>query len=281
MRAINLIPPDARRGDSGPMRAGIVSYVLIGALAVGLLAVIGLGFTSKQISDREAEVENLNVQLTEATERAQALKSFADFRALQESRTATVASLAQSRFDWQRVMNELALIIPDDVWLVQLGGSVSPAAKVEDGPDVQIRDQAPGPALELVGCATSQDAVAGFIAALEDIDGVTRVGLQSSGREVEDNPAETGSNATSVAGDSAEGEDNDECRTREFIHKFELAVAFDAVPTPATATEAPGVPAPAAPATGGASGSLASSGSPPSSAESQASDVPATPVPGG
>jgi Tfp pilus assembly protein PilN len=254
MRAVNLIPPDARRGDRAPMRTGVVSYVLIGALALALLAVIALAFTSKQISDRESEVAGLEQELADATARAQSLSSFASFRAIQETRQATVASLAQSRFDWERVMNELSLVIPSDIWLSQLGGSVSTAAEVEDGPEVAIRDSVIGPALELVGCGTGQEAVAGFVADLEDIDGVTRVGVSSSERPTEDPAEEGGGGATAVESDSAES--SDECRTRDFITKFEIVVAFDAVPVPETATTAPGVPAPAAPSTE-SSGALA------------------------
>ncbi len=237
MRPVNLIPPDERRGQGAQLRAGTVSYVLLGALAAALLAVVVLGFTSKQVSDREAEVTQLNQELEAATARAQSLSAFATFRATQESRTATVSSLAQSRFDWERVMNELALILPADVWLTELTGTVSPAVQLENGADVQLRDSVVGPALEIVGCAPGQDSVAGFVADLEDIDGVTRVGVASSERPEVD--SETGSEVTA---DSAT-ETVDDCRTRDFISKFEIVVAFDAVPVPGTATAAPSVPA--------------------------------------
>ena len=32
---------------------------------------------------------------------------------------ATVTSLADSRFDWERVMRELSLVLPADVWLTE------------------------------------------------------------------------------------------------------------------------------------------------------------------
>ncbi|MBA2545472.1 MAG: PilN domain-containing protein [Solirubrobacterales bacterium] len=239
MRAVNLIPPEEQRGDRAPMRAGIVSYVVVGALALGLLLVIATALTGKQISDKKAEKQQLEQELTEATARAESLRAFADFRAVQESRTATVSSLAQSRFDWERVLRELALTIPGDVWLVSLTGTVSPAVSLENGAEIPVRDSVAGPALELVGCAPSQDAVAAMIAALEDIDGVTRVGVGSSER-----PDDSQNSAPTP------GEQNDDCRTRDFISKFELVAAFDAVPAPPTATAAPAVPAPLSPPPG-------------------------------
>ncbi len=234
MRPVNLIPPDERGSDRGAMRTGAFSYVLIGGLAVFLLGVIALAFTSKQVSDRQSEVTQLQVQAQQAEAKAQSLQAFANFRAVQQQRSDTVTSLAQSRFDWQRVINELARVIPSNVWLTQMAGSVSPAVSVSDGPDISIRDTIPGPALEMVGCAPSQDAVAGLISSLEEIDGVTRVGVQQSQKS--DDAAASG--VTSASGQ----ETNSECRTHDFITKFEIVVAFDAVPAPGAATSSPSVP---------------------------------------
>lgn len=243
MRPVNLIPAEEQRSSAGrgPMRTGGAAYVVLGALALGLIGVIAMAVTSKQISDQEQRVQSLEQDLAAQTTRAQSLRAFADFRAVQEARTATVSSLAQSRFDWERVLRELSLIIPSDVWLLKMTGSVNPAVQIEGGADVQIRSTIPGPALEIVGCAPSQDAVAGFVAALEDIDGVTRVGLGASERPDAENGAE-------VSSASADGQSED-CRTRRTIYQFEIAVAFDAVPAPPTATSAPSVPAPVAPPT--------------------------------
>jgi Tfp pilus assembly protein PilN len=237
MRPVNLIPPDERGSDRGAMRTGAFSYVLIGALALALLGMIALAFTSKQVSDRKSEVNTLQAQEQQAEAKAQSLQAFANFRAVQQQRSTTITSLAQSRFDWQRVINELARVIPSNVWLVQLSGTVNPQVAVTDAPEIQIRDDVPGPALELVGCATTQDAVAGLVSALEEIDGVTRVGLQTSDKE-DDSGSIGGASVTSGSGQ----ETNSECRTNTRIPKFEIVVAFDAVPTPGGAVTDPSVP---------------------------------------
>jgi Tfp pilus assembly protein PilN len=237
MRPVNLIPSDERRGDRAAMRTGVFSYVLIGALAAAVLGVAALALTSKQIKDRKSEVAQLQVQEQQAQAKAQSLTAFTQFRAAQQARSDTVNSLASSRFDWQRVMNEFARVIPSNVWFVKISGTVDPTVSVADGPDIQSRESIPGPALELQGCATGQDAVAGLIASLEDIDGVTRVGLDSSGKS--DDPQDSAA-AAPTGGDSASG--NTDCQTREFIAQFKIIVAFDEVPTPATATTSPSVP---------------------------------------
>ena len=71
MKSVNLIPPDARRGDGTKMRTGGVPYVVLGGLGLVLLLIIVLAITSKQVSDKEAEVASLNQELQTKTAEAQ------------------------------------------------------------------------------------------------------------------------------------------------------------------------------------------------------------------
>jgi Tfp pilus assembly protein PilN len=233
MRPVNLIPAEERRDGHGPMRTGPVPYLLVGALVAALVGVTALVLTSNQISDRKDEVVQLKREDAAAAARAERLAAYTQFRTLHEQRVATVTSLADSRFDWERVMRELSLILPKNVWLVSLNATASPEAGVagsggSGGSGSDLRGSVPGPALEISGCASGQEAVAGFITALKDIDGVTRVGVQSS----------------ELSEQTSGGSVGEDCRTRDFIAKFEIVVAFDAAPVPATAsaTEAPTAP---------------------------------------
>jgi Tfp pilus assembly protein PilN len=238
MRPINLIPPDDQAGRM-QARAGALSYVVLGVLAAILLAVTLMVLTNNRISDAKSEVTALEQERDAAQARAESLSAFAEFRSMQEQRTATVVSLAQSRFDWERVLREFALVLPEDVWLVQLEGSVSPGVSLTDGAEISIREGVAGPALEIVGCAASQDAVGGFVAALRDIDGVTRATVAKSERpELSES---TG------AASSQDASSDDDCRTRDFITRFEIVAAFDGVPATAAAPESADAAAPAAP----------------------------------
>jgi Tfp pilus assembly protein PilN len=241
MRPVNLIPPEDRRGDRAATRTGALPYLVLGGLAAALVAVTAVVYTGSQISDREANVAELEIREREASARAEALRPYAEFASLSAAREATVTSLSQSRFDWERVMRELSLVLPSDVWLTELTGSVAPGITIEGGADVKLRDSVSGPALAIVGCAASHEAVAGFLEALKDIDGVTRVGIATDERDA--------SSATPQA--SSSGSQTD-CRTRKFISRFEIVAAFDAVPTPeaSAAPVAPASPAPAPASTG-------------------------------
>jgi Tfp pilus assembly protein PilN len=252
MRPVNLIPPNERRGDAAPLRMGNLIYVLTGGLALLLLLIVAVALTGKQVSQRETQKASLEAELQQTTARAQSVQAFTAFRTVQQERSDTVASLAQSRFDWARILQEVSLVLPSDVTLSSLKGTVSPDVQMESGgagggaEGSDLRSQVAGPALEIVGCAPSQDAVAGFISALEDIDGVTRVGMDSSKLPDQSAGGEDAATAGSSGGSGASGE----CQSGPNTAKFQLIAAFDAVATPAAATTSPSVPSPT-PATGG------------------------------
>jgi Tfp pilus assembly protein PilN len=232
MRPVNLIPPEDRRGDHAPLRAGSLSYVVIGGIAAVLVAVVALVLTQNSITDRENEIAQLEVARDAAAQRAEALAPYAEFASLQEQRELTISSLAQSRFDWERVLRELALIVPADIALNSLEGTTSGESEGETESTAGVVG---APSMVMAGCAPSHDAVAAFVAALEDIDGVTRVGLENSTTSGEAAAADSGV-------ESGEG-----CASPDKSTSFALTAVFDGVAVPADAAAAPAGP-PATPA---------------------------------
>jgi Tfp pilus assembly protein PilN len=214
MRPINLIPTEERPGSRKQLRSGPLAYIVVGALAAAVIAITALVLTGNSISDKKAEVAQLQVEQEEITAKAQSLSAYTQFASVSEQRLATITELADSRFDWARILHELSLVIPGDVQLTSLAGNVSAGAG-GGGAGVGLRSAIAGPALEMAGCTTSQAEVAAFIEALKDIDGVTRVGFQGSATSGE------GSNAASAG--TCEGG-----RTTQ----FQLVAAFDAAPIP-------------------------------------------------
>ena len=184
MRPVNLIPPEDRRGDHAPLRAGALSYAIVGILAAALIGVVAIVLTGNKISESEAELSSLEARQAQAEQVAQDLAPYGKFASLSQSRSETVSSLARSRFDWQRVLHELALVIPQGVWLESMTGTVTPGVSLgsDSGSATQGSADASitGPSLLIEGCADGQKSVARFLAAMKDIDGVTRVGMQHS-----------------------------------------------------------------------------------------------------
>jgi Tfp pilus assembly protein PilN len=233
VRPVNLIPPEERRGDRAPSRTGSFPQLIVVALALVLAGVTGVVLTNNQISDREADVATLEAREAETQARAEALRPYAEFASVQEARQATVTSLAQSRFDWERVLRELAIVLPNDIWLTKLSGTVGPQVQLDQAAATSIGEDVAGPALQMVGCGASHEAVARFIEALRDIDGVTRVGLGKSTRPDQ------------ADGGAVSGGTDEDCRTREFITQFEIVAAFDGVAVAPVEAPAPVTPTPA------------------------------------
>ena len=247
MRPINLIPEEERRGTTAKLRSGPLAYLLLGGLIAVLAGVSMLVVTGNEVSEKKAEVTELKSEVASAEARATELAAYTQFHEVHEQRVATVTNLAKSRFDWEKVMRQLALVLPDDVWLTDLTGSVRPDV---GGGGSGLRQGVPGPALELNGCASSQEGVAGFISVLKDIDGVTRVGMQSSGLGGAGTESSGGGAAESV---SATGS----CKKKSMA-QFQMVIAFDAAPIP-EATSGEGVEVAPAPAPEGEGESEAAS----------------------
>jgi Tfp pilus assembly protein PilN len=220
VRPVNLIPREERGGVRRPLRGGPLAYIVLGCLLAALGAVTVLVVTDNQIADSKEEIATLNSQIAAAEAQAADAAAYTQFHQLAEQRVTTVANLADSRFDWERVMRELALILPEDIWLTNLTASVKPG--LADSSASGLRDAVPGPALQLNGCGDGQESVARFVSSLKEIEGVTRVGVQSS--------ALTGGASEGGASSTASGS----CEGGDFIAQFQLVVAFDAAPIPTT-----------------------------------------------
>lgn len=221
------------------MRTGPLPYIVLGGLVALLVGVAVLVMTGNQISERKDQIVSLKREDKAAQERAEKLVAFVQLAEMRRQRVETISSLADSRFDWERVMRELSKILPADVWLTNLNASASSAGgeggEGGGGEGSGLRASIAGPALEIEGCAKGQEGVAGFVTALKEIDGVTRVGVESSAIPPEGAGAESGGG----------GAGGSECQTHDFIAKFRIVIAFDAAPVPETEpTEAEAVVAP-------------------------------------
>lgn len=218
MRPVDLTPPEQRAGSRPPTRTGPLPYMLLTLLVLVLLGVVAIVFTNNEIADAQSDKQNLEYELQRLSVEANELAPYVDFATVSATRSETVRALATSRFDWHRVMQELSLVLPEDVWLVNLTATVGPGVSLPNAAQVGNRAEVDSPAIQMIGCGASQTKVAEFLAALEDIDGVTRVGLVSSQRR-----------APGAGSDAGGGND---CRTRGSIWQFEVLAVFDSVPAP-------------------------------------------------
>jgi Tfp pilus assembly protein PilN len=234
VRPVNLIPQEDRRGGKAPLRTGPLSYAIVAFLLLAVGVVTLLVLTGNKIADRKAEVASLQSQVDATQARADQLSTYTNFADLQQARQETVASLATSRFDWERALHELALVLPDDVWLISMTATAATDPSSSTSSSTTAVDGVTGPSLDINGCASGHEAVAKFLAALRDVDGVTRVTVLSSDRP----GAESSSNSSTSSSSASSGQSTVECASRDFIATFEVVAAFDGAQPAATAAPA-------------------------------------------
>jgi len=155
----------------------------------------------------------------------QRYSSYTGFTALRQKRTETVRSLATSRFDWSHALHELARTIPSNAWLTSLKGTVTPGVSIDGGSTDPLRASLQNPALEVVGCTTSQADVSKVISSLRRVDGVERVSLSSSQKL--EQAAAGGSSGSGGSGGASDGD----CRNGNAHYPQFSMTLFFATPT--------------------------------------------------
>jgi Tfp pilus assembly protein PilN len=176
MKAVNLIPAESATG-SGRSPVGV--YALLGVLA--LLVAMSATYTlvARSVDTKRGELAGVTARAQSTESKATQYKRFTEFSQLRQSRVETVKKLAGSRFDWAEAMHEVARTMPTGSWVTSIRATVDPSAQVAGSAD-PLRAAIPAPAIELAGCAKTQQGVAGVVAALRGITGVQRVTLSSS-----------------------------------------------------------------------------------------------------
>src|SRR5215204_4417922 len=152
MKAVNLIPNDQRRAQSSGAQSGS-AYIVIGVLVTLLAMVAGYVLTSNKASQSKndaaaakAEADSLEAEVTQRG-------SFTNFAQIKETRLASVSGVAETRFDWERLMRELSRVMPSGSWLQTTDASVTgEVAGAEAATPVPGATVVPGPKGNGVGC---------------------------------------------------------------------------------------------------------------------------------
>src|SRR5258706_13384743 len=110
MRPVNLLPARYRPTRASGERPGI-GYAALGTLAVALLMVLGYVLVNNSINDAKDKTVVAQAEQAQAQAKVGQLQSFGDFAALKITREDAVKGVAQARFDWERLMREMALVL--------------------------------------------------------------------------------------------------------------------------------------------------------------------------
>lgn len=235
MRAVNLIPADAKRGSRGPSASkGLPTYLFLGVLAVAVGLVTLYVLASNNISQREAKVTTLQAEVAQVQAQSTSLDHYAQFSQMTQSRIGSVRQLATGRFDWHSTLTQIAQVVPKNTTLATLAGTAATSDPTAAATAAATGTGAPaGTSIALTGCTKSQPDVAKLMSRLRLIDGVASVTLNSSTKQDGGSsspgnpPASTPAPSSSGAGGSGGGCGNG-------TPSFDLQISFATAATPAT-----------------------------------------------
>ena len=175
MRAVNLLPRDAPTRSFAAKRGVVFGGVGGAALATAVLAsmVMSAGGT---VSSKQEELDGLRAQIA-AVPPAQVKDTSTEdaFAAEKGARVGALSAALSGRVAWDRVLRQVSLVLPEDVWLTNLTAAM---------PDPTQAAAAPGTGLTLTGSTYSHAGVARFLSRLNVISDLANVRLQSSQSQI-------------------------------------------------------------------------------------------------
>ncbi len=189
MNAVNLIPADSRKRRSTPTTSK-PTMALIGGLLVVLIAAVLYVLAANKVTTRKAELARVTASVASWRAAAASYEKYVKAAQQHTQELADVRQLASARFPWEHLLSQIGGLMPSKAALSTLQATTSATSSAS---------QAPVPAVQLDGCATSQTMVAQTMVQLHRVQGVTGVTLTST------SSSNSGSAASSNSGANAGG----------------------------------------------------------------------------
>lgn len=175
MRAFNLLPKEEVRAEKEAKQSAIphVIVALAGVLVFAALAAFYLS-SSATVTQKTGELDDLRGELASLQvpeQQPHAPSEGANIDSERAARTAALSTALADRLAWDRVLRELALVLPADVRLVTLDGTApSPGSAGSTGSAVN--------SFRVTGTSVSQASVARLLSRLQVIPELQSVQLE-------------------------------------------------------------------------------------------------------
>jgi Tfp pilus assembly protein PilN len=167
VRAVNLLPRDDRRAKSRQTSPGVVGGVIAVVAATAILAAVFLT-VSAGVADKRARFDAAQAELDATPVPPPADATASTLEQEKSKRVVALSTALGKRVAWDRVLRELSLVLPEDVWLATL----SAKAPVAAAPTT--------PGFTITGRTYSHDGVARLLARLAVVPHLSAVQLQHS-----------------------------------------------------------------------------------------------------
>ena len=187
MRAVNLLP--RQQIEHKREQPNAVILVAASGGATVLLALVGGFLLASRSVDRQRQALSDARAMLAATPAHKLSAKTQAFRqtvlSQREERSLALATALGKRVAWDRILSHMALVMPDDVWLTKVSGTVPLQSALPPGtvtaPTGPSAIPATPTAIEIDGYTYSQPSVARFLARLEVDPDLKNVQLKTSG----------------------------------------------------------------------------------------------------
>ena len=182
MRAVNLLPRQQvqqkrQRTNTVALGAGIGGAVVVLVLAAGFL------LANRSVNRQRDALATARAVLA-ATPAHHVSAQTNAFRSSilnqREQRSLALAAAIGKRVAWDRILRRMALVLPDDVWLTTVSGTMPLEGTAVPATAVASALPSTPTAFTLQGSTYSQAGVARLLARLQVVPDLTNVQLQSS-----------------------------------------------------------------------------------------------------
>lgn len=179
MRAVNLLPRDeARRSSSGSRLPLLV--VAAGAAAVTTLGALAVLSAGSEADTLRSEVAALEAAMARVPEAPAPVVAPAALRQERADRLAALSAAVSERIPFDRLMREVALVLPDDAWLTGITAAApSRAAPTAGAPATQAATDVER-GVTIQGATYSHESVARVLARFAAMPSLANVQLTAS-----------------------------------------------------------------------------------------------------
>jgi Tfp pilus assembly protein PilN len=165
MRAVNLLPRETNKRSlkvSAPVATGVICAVLV----ITLLSVTFL-LESAKVSRKQNALDSARAELALIPPPVTADTSQQTLSAEESARVAALQSAMNGRLAWDRVLRDVSLVLPQDIWLNHMTLTAPTSDTATAG-------------FNITGNAYSHDGVARLLSRLQVVPDLSAVALDHS-----------------------------------------------------------------------------------------------------
>ena len=189
MRAVNLLPREAQqaRGDGGRTPLLVAGGGLAAVTAACVVMLLG---ASGSVADQNAQLDSVEAAIAKIPKKESSAIAPGLIAQERTERTAALAAALATRVPVDRLLQELAYVLPEDAWLTALSATVPVSGAA--APTTSFATQG----VSIVGATYSHSSVARVLSRLAAVPTLDDVRLTGSSRVVLSSPTGTRSKAT-------------------------------------------------------------------------------------